>query len=477
MRLRGSFGRLGLTSAFMASMLLVASGLTGCGDDSGGEGGGGGSSGSGSIQGRLCIDRVTPAGIVPPAGVKVGFRVLSEYGEPLRPLVPEDVVVYNDEKGTPFGSGSEGDAVSNVAPIDDVELYSVLALDFSSSIVNNGVVDDMIDGAIAYVHAVVTKPEAKFKHSVAIVVFGAPDETGILLEFTKDDATLKRELDDLRSSPSLGSTDLYGAYLGSLGYLLEQGGEAGVIERFLVLLTDGTHEAGNAAALREAALTVKRGAPATIYTIGVQGNYDACGLEELAGRGASTCGSPLGGCREGLLCNANSPPPPSCPQFISQVDPAALEGAFQSIAERAAGISRSNYEIAVCTPVAIGSSSLTLEVTVDRARDTEVVPYAARNLTGAVQSCDPQDVLDAEPLPGGGGGGGGGSATTTTSSGAGGAGGAPERSSGRAAAAFTDDTTGNRRATHAGSARAKGVRSVPVWGLERGNTPAGESYQ
>lgn len=426
MRLRGFIGRVALSSALLGSSFLAAGGLAGCGDDTGGEGGGGGSTGSGSIQGRLCIDRVTPAGIVPPAGVKVGFRVLSEYGEPLRPLVPEDVVVYNDEKGTPFGSGSEGDAVSDVAPIDEVELYSVLALDFSSSIVNNGVVDDMIDGAQAYVDAVVSKPEAKFKHNVAIVIFGTPDETGIALEFTQDASTLLARLEQLRSQPSLGSTDLYGAYVRSLEYLLDQGGTAGVVERFLVLLTDGTHEAGNAAARREAALTLKRSAPATIYTIGVQGNYDACGLEELAGRGASTCGSPLGGCREGLLCNANSPPPPSCPQFISQVDPAALEGAFQSIAERAAGISRSNYEIAVCTPVAIGSSSLTLEVTVDRARDTEVVPYSARDLNGAVQSCDPQDVLEAEPLPGtGGGGGGGGSATTTTtSSGAGGAGGA-----------------------------------------------------
>jgi hypothetical protein len=423
MRLRGFFGRVGLTSALMGSLFLAAGGLAGCGDDTGGEGGGGGTSTGSGIQGRLCIDRVTPAGIVPPAGVKVGFRVLSEYGEPLRPLVAEDVVVYNDEKGTPFGSGSEGDAVSDVAPIDDVELYSVLALDFSSSIVNNGVVDDMIDGAIAYVDAVVTKPEAKFKHNVAIVVFGAPDETGILLEFTNDDTTLKRELDDLRSSPSLGSTDLYGAYLGSLGYLLEQGGTEGVVERFLVLLSDGTHEAGNAAELRELAIAAKRAVPATIYTIGIRGNYDACGLEELAGRGASTCGSPLGGCREGLLCNPDSPPPPSCPQFISQVDPAALEGAFQSIAERAAGISRSNYEIAVCTPVALGSSSLTLQVTVDRARDTEVVPYSARNLNGAVQSCDPQDVLDSEPLPGTGGGGGGASTSTTSASGSGGAGG------------------------------------------------------
>jgi hypothetical protein len=428
MRLRGFFGRVGFTSALMGSMLLVAGGLGGCGDDTGGEGGGGGGSTGSGIQGRLCIDRVTPAGIVPPAGVKVGFRVLSEYGEPLRPLVPEDVVVFNDEKGTPFGEGSEGDAVSDVAPIDDVELYSVLALDFSSSIVDNGVVDDMIDGAIAYVDAVVSKPEAKFKHNVAIVIFGAPDEGGVVEAFTNDDNVLKAALEDLRDQPSLGSTDLYTAYIDSLAYLVQQGEGDGVVERFLVLLSDGTHEAGGAATLREDAIAVKRVAPATIYTIGIRGNYDACGLEELAGRGDSTCGSPLGGCREGLLCNPESPPPPSCTQFISQVDPAALETAFAGVAERAAGISRSNYEIAVCTPVAIGSSSLTLQVTVDRDRDTEVVPYSARDLTGAVQSCDPQDVLDAEPLPGtggGGGGAGGGSATTTTSSsGAGGAGGA-----------------------------------------------------
>jgi len=62
-----------------------------------------------------------------------------------------------------------------------------------------------------------------------------------------------------------------------------------VVERFVVLLTDGTHEAGNEQVLRPQAL-------ATVYTLGIKGAYDACRLEELAGRGGACTGPRLKWC-------------------------------------------------------------------------------------------------------------------------------------------------------------------------------------
>ena len=204
------------------------------------------------------------------------------------------------------------------------------------------------------------------------------------------------------------------------------GSSDAVIERFLVLISDGAHEAGATEILRGYALDAKHSSLSTKFTIGVKGNYDPCALEELAGRPDGGCKNPLKGCREGITCSPDSPAPPSCTQFQNDVEGGGLTDAFAGFAERVAGISRSNYAVGVCTPVAIGSSSVTIRVNVDGAQDSETLPYGTNDpeLTGAVNECDPEVVknFEAPPDPVGGSGTGGGGTGGAGTGGTGGAG-------------------------------------------------------
>jgi len=174
-------------------------GLAGaCGDD-GATGGAGGSGAGSSGPDKVCIDRATLAP-VPPAGLKVTFRVLDGFGDPVRPLDGsngKDIVILNDEKGTPFGTGNEGDAVSDVGVVSEVQIYSALVLDMSDSIFNAGVVDDVIDGAITFVNSVVVNADPNFRHNVAIIAFGAPEQLEIIQDFTDDGSVLLSQLEGL----------------------------------------------------------------------------------------------------------------------------------------------------------------------------------------------------------------------------------------------------------------------------------------
>jgi hypothetical protein len=415
-----------VTPAFIAPTALSASlalfagaalstGTAGC-DETGGTGGaGGGGVGGYDPPRKICLDK-TSLQLVPPAGLKIGFRVLDDLGSPVRPLTfpatgQGDVTVINDAKGLPFGASNEGDSVSGLGTASELELYSVLVLDFSDSIVNQGLLPKVLEGARAYVAETVTKPDAQFKHKVAIVIFGKPESIILVQDFTNDDAALETTLGDLADSDGLGTTDLYDAYISSLNLVDLQGSSDAVVERFLVLISDGTHEAGAEEFLRGQAMAAKKASPATKYTIGIRGDYDACKLEELAGAPESDCGDGLRGCREGLLCDPAAPQPPSCTQFQPDVDQDALAAAFQDIAARAAGIARSNYVVGVCTPVALGTSSVTVKVDVDGAVDQATLPYNANKLTGDLANCDATEVRDTmttSTTTGSGGGGGGG---------------------------------------------------------------------
>ncbi len=330
----------------------------------------------------LCVDRLSVK-MVPPAGLKVEFRLLDCEGNPVRQLTPGDVNVINDEKGLPFGQGGEGDSISDIGENSAVELYSVLTLDLSNSIGEGELRDAVIDGAKAFVEEVVTKQTGVLRHNVAIVAFGSPTQVTLEQDFSSDDSALNAKLEELRGSPMRGSTDLYGAYMLALDTVALKGTADAIVERFVVLMTDGTHEAGDEANRRQAALNKKEATAATVYSIGIQGNYDGCKLEELAGPQSG------GGCRVGAACQAGTAPPASCPNFISDVSQADLGAAFADVADKAAALARSNYAVGICTPVAFGSPSLTLDIDVDGRTASEALTYFAEGvLTGDVNGCD-----------------------------------------------------------------------------------------
>jgi len=334
------------------------------GDDAGDEGAQPGIDGAepGLDFDCIAIDRWHEPLVVPPAGLRLSFRVLDCDGDPVPPLGAESFAVVNDEKGEPFGAGLEGGSVSTLGRPDDYALVSVLALDFSDSIHQAQAVDDVIDGALTYLDGIEDGGIDGVTHEVAIAAFGRPAAFEVISPFTTDLDAARASLEALRSAPSRGSTDLYGAYGEAVALAEGRGLEHELTERFVVVLTDGTHEAGDEAAMREQALAVRDDASANIYALGIDGNYDEDRLAELA----------------------------STAENFVHVDHSELLGeAFERIAVRVDAVAHSNYAIGVCTPIALGEPTLTLEVSVED-------PSSGLTLEDAVQMAYPVDELDGD---------------------------------------------------------------------------------
>jgi Mg-chelatase subunit ChlD len=313
-----------------------------------------------------CIEISRVKGVVyPPAGVRITFRVLGCDGYPGKKLTKNNVTVLNDEKGQPFGVGGEGGGASAPDLPSEYGLYSILLLDMSSSIFENKAVDDVINGARIFVQKMVTEAPVELKQNVALMVFGMPTKTRIVQSFTSDAAVLNAKLEEIRSSESLGTTDLYGALLKGLHEVQGVGKDLGVVERSVVILTDGTHEAGDDENMRPAALAAKNEAETndvTVFSIGIKGQYDEEKIRELASK---------------------------TDYFVLAENAAALTGVYEAVAERVAAIAESNYVVGICTPVVFGSPSLTIEISVDNVHASKAVPYPTDSLEGDVESCNP----------------------------------------------------------------------------------------
>ena len=338
----------------LLALFFVSFNLAGCKED------------SGAGENCLKIDRVNSTEIAP-AGVRVSFRVLDCADEPVRQLTSSDIDIVNDEKGELFGAGGEGGGVSDLGEPSDLGLYSVLALDMSDSIFNNDAVDSVVDGAKVFVQKLVTEPSDNLKHQVAILAFGSGSNTEWVTDFTNDDASLNETLENLRDAESKGGTDLYGSYMELLDKIDDAGQGEDLVEKFAVILTDGTHEAGDEEGMRASAMSKKESSDASIFSIGIKGEYDESKIKELA----------------------------SQESYFTMADSAGqLGGVFEEVAQKAAARAKSNYVVGVCTPVEMGSPSLTINIEVDGLKGSETVSYSTNDLTGDVAECDAETIAD-----------------------------------------------------------------------------------
>ncbi|TPV96656.1 MAG: VWA domain-containing protein [Myxococcales bacterium FL481] len=325
----------------------------------------------------LTIDRVQEPTIIPPAGLQVGFRVLDCEGDPIGTIPPSSFRVINDVKGEPFGAGYEGGSVSGLGLPSDYAVHTVLALDLSQSIHSSDAVDEMVDGALAFIDRLRAYAGDETHHELALTVFGRPETFELIVDFTTDYDQLIEALEQLRDGPSLGSTDLYGAYMRAVDLVTQRGTDVELTERFVVLMTDGTHEAGDETAMRQQALALKASHPdLNFYSIGIDGAYDAERLEELASTSEN---------------------------FVHVSGSGELTKAFTEVAYRLAAAAHSNYAIGVCTPVSLGDDvSLTIEINLDTASGgnaaaTVTVPYPVDELTGDLGACHADDTQGEDP--------------------------------------------------------------------------------
>jgi hypothetical protein len=306
-----------------------------------------------------------PVKTIPTAGVRVVFSVETCDGDPVPDLLEQgSMEIINDETGKPFGS--EGDAAPSVGEAKDFSFYTIVVLDLSYSVVNNGSLEAELNGAISLVEQLVEQPQDdRQKHNVALYVFGSTSQSELLQGFTKNHALLYQHLEALKSDPGKGSTNLYGAYKTALDLIELQGLDEEKVQRSVILMTDGTHETGDADELEAESLVKLSESTANVYTIGLAGDYDEEKLQVLA----------------------------SAPEnFLLASEASELVAAFQSIAAAVAAWAKSNYVLGVCSPLEGPDRSLTLTATYGLMTGSVTAEYDATgfDLTG----CDPVYVAD-----------------------------------------------------------------------------------
>ncbi len=321
----------------------------------------------------LVLDKVSSK-MHPPAGIQVTFRVLDSNGYPVRPLTDEDVKVINDVKGEPFGAGQEGGGASQPGKPLEFEMYAVLALDMSDSIFNNEALDDMLAGAHTFVDRLVAEPEEGMKHKVGIMVFGRTEKIKLVQDFTDNPTTLHNALDKLAGSKSLGTTNLYGAYMQAIEVIEKVNPDVDLVERSVVLLTDGTHEAGDEKNMRKQAMEAKKKSieffGTNFLSIGIRGAYDEKKLSELSSHDE---------------------------YFVMAENADELNTVLGEVATRVEAIAHSSYVVGICTPVEMGDASLTIEVVVEELSGKYTLAYPTDKLTGNITKCDPEDIASRKP--------------------------------------------------------------------------------
>ena len=186
----------------------------------------------------------------------------------------------------------------------------------------------------------------------------------VVLEFTGDPAIIRKTVADMIEAGGLGTTNLYKGYMEGISTAEGRDVAAELVERAVVLITDGTHQAGNEELLRSQALDRKYGSNIDIFTIGIDGDYNKERVRELASR----------------------------PEYFYETSVDGLSSEFQKIAAGIVELARRNYVVGICTPVDIGSPSLTLNVTKGELFASETVTYSTSGLDGNTTGCDPDQV-------------------------------------------------------------------------------------
>ena len=318
--------------------------------------------------------------IYPPAGVRVSFAVTDCEDQPIRRLTSEEVVIINESTGEVFGAGGEGGGASAPTNPSSYGLFSVLMLDMSGSIFERNAQGAVFDAAEAFVNSVVINASDNLKHKVAIQVFGRSGDTEIVVPFTDDGNQLLDIISILRDQQqSLGSTNLYGAYREAIDVVSSVGDDLELVERSLVVFTDGVHEAGDLENQRELALEALSNAQSmdklTAFSVYLGETDDAEAINAI---------------KELASAEQNF-------RIASGSDLSSLTNTFEDIGITLDGIAKSNYVVGICTPVELGTGELSIQVNANGVSSSIMSTYDTSNLTGDVQedSCNPDQL--AEP--------------------------------------------------------------------------------
>lgn len=304
----------------------------------------------------------------PPHALSVGLQVVRcDTLDGVPPLqYPLNFRVINDETGEPFEAYDEGLIAFAPGPAAEVPTYTVVVLDQSHSVYRGKAVPDVFSTARLVVDELLAENPDDLAHYVTFYEMGAPNRSGFPYPFSPDRAEVLAWLDAIeQGSENLGSTDLYQAHRDTLQLVGAMVSGHPLARRHVVLISDGNHEAGDRENLRSQALERRANHidDVVVYAVAVGGwAPDPVSLCELA---------------------------TSTEHCLDAADLATLDATFDELDTRLGYLHRSTYGFGICTPVALGNPTLTIEVSVDGGRAATTLPYDAHQLDGSIQDCDP----------------------------------------------------------------------------------------
>ena len=336
---------------------------------------------------HLILD-VKEASQVGGAGLRLPFAVRMSDGSEPPGLAADDVAVIDDETGRDFDDDNADGSRSGPRLPADFTLLSVLVLDLSDSVFKAGVQDHIRNGVATYLETLLAPADddttelttIKANHRLALVQLGRTHEVKVALEFTSDPAAIEQAVAAMAATGGLGTTNLYAGYGAGIDAVTGAKAREEVatpsVQRAVILVTDGAHRAGNTEELRAQALALRERTASAVFTIGIGGGEHLAPVRELA----------------------------SQPRFFRATDAGGVARALQEVAADIVRLARSHYVVGVCTPVELGSPTLTLRVTVGELSATHTVAYATDTLDGNTTDCDPDQVAATHAAHAGAGG-------------------------------------------------------------------------
>lgn len=285
---------------------------------------------------------------VSPAGVRTVFQANDCNGDPIPDLTDQQVTVLLDGQKLQSEGGVGAVLTQQVA----FDMYSMLLLDMSDSIVASGNLGQMINSSRTLVSTLITQG-----HKVAIYQFAGPAYFGEVADFTTDEDVLNAALDTMAASPGLGTTDLYGSIVKALEILDSTLPHDVLGTTTMVMFTDGTDEA--MASSQAAAQTAVDNTDSNVFTVGLGGDVNK---EELQSFG-----------KDGFQWAENSD---------------KLTEAFAEVTKKIEDIANSYYLIGVCSPRVGDWREMEIEVKRGGERGSLTVYYNAEGFD--IVGCDPQ---------------------------------------------------------------------------------------
>jgi hypothetical protein len=296
--------------------------------------------------------KLVDASVKKPSNVAVYFNVTDGHGEPVANLTADAFKVYEDGGLVSAFESKQTILNPEVAAVQ----YTLLLMDMSGSVVQSGQVGALVEAASGFADRVGQTQQ------VAIYAFDGQKDIHPIVGFTSGSGSVRGGITGLLSfTPRDPSTNLNGAVVEAIKVLEKQMERAPQPLRFgtLVVFTDGSDRAHRVtrADMNKALDEMKDSV--NVFVIGVGAEIDEAELKAI-GRAGS----------------------------VLSKDPAQVKAAFDKVASKVDGFTKSFYLFSYCSPSRAGQHDVRIEAAA-KEQGSGSLSYHF-DAAGFAPNCDPR---------------------------------------------------------------------------------------